>query len=69
MTDVTKELKLSKQLYEQLVFQRNKIKDLEIEKTKSEERVTYIEGSRKKLLILVVVNLNFSKIQEVKGTS
>lgn len=44
MADLTKELKLSKQLYEQLVFERNKVKRLESDNQKAEKQVTEIEG-------------------------
>lgn len=44
MVDLTKELKLSRQLYEQLVFERNKVKRLESDNQKAEKQATEIEG-------------------------
>lgn len=47
LSDMSKELKLSKQLYEQTVFLRNKIKDLQMEKQLAEKQIIGIQSNLK----------------------
>lgn len=44
LNDLAKEFKLSKRLYEQLVFHKNKVKNLENENQTIEKRATKTEG-------------------------
>lgn len=65
MADLEKELKLSKQLYEQLVFQRNRVKDLECENQKAEKRAAGFEGGCCKKIILFTASLILAKYKKL----